>query len=127
MESSIILRQILIICNISLLIVLLVPIFYLLRKFRSITRLLEEMRLQIPEEKGEIHAQVWVNNDQGRLRLWKIFPSKESGILVLGLDKISLYSINFKGDRATLHYERSSIKTEWLGNQTMKDANLSMV
>jgi len=115
---------ILVFCNIGLLIALLVPILYLLRKFRSITRLLEELHLQISEGKGEIRAQVWINNDQERLRLWKIFPSKEVGIMVLGSDKVSLYSINFKGERTTRHFERSSLKTEWLGNQTMKDTNL---
>lgn len=124
MESSANLRQMLIFCNIGLLTALLLPMIYLLRKFRSIARLLEELQLQIPEGKGEIRAQVWVNNDQERQRLWKIFPSKEIGILVLGSDKVSLYSINFNGERTTHHYERSNLKAEWLGNQTMKDANL---
>lgn len=124
MVSSTVLKQILISCNIVLLLFLLLPIFYLLRKFRSISRLLEELNFQIPEEKGEIRAQVWINNDQERLRLWKIFPSKEVGILVFGPDTISLYSINLKGERTTRHYERSSLKSEWYGNQTMKDANL---
>jgi len=124
MESSVVLRQVLIFCNIVPLIALLFSFFFLLRKFRSITRLLEELHLQIPEGNGEIRAQVWINDDQGRLRLWKIFPSKRFGILVLGSDIISLYSINFKGERTTHHFERSNLKTEWLGNQTMKDANL---
>lgn len=124
MESSAILRQMLIFCNIGLLISLLLPVLYLLRKFRSIARLLEELQLQIPEEKGEIRAQVWINNDQERRRLWKIFPSKEVGILVLGNDKISLYSVNLTGEHTTRQFERSSLKAEWLGNQTMKDANL---
>ncbi|MBN1365378.1 MAG: hypothetical protein JW976_11280 [Syntrophaceae bacterium] len=98
--------------------------FFLLRQFRLFARLLETLQLQIPLEKGEVRTQVWISNDQERSRWFKMTPSKDAGILVLTSDMVSLYSVNLKGERFTRQFNRLNLRTEWIGNQFMRDSNL---
>lgn len=98
--------------------------FLIFRRFRLIARLLETLHLQTPSETGEIRKRVWISNDHDRSRLFKLSPSKEIGIMIFRSDKILLLSANLVGKHFTRQYNLANLRTEWIGNQFMRDSNL---
>jgi hypothetical protein len=124
MESLLNLKQLLIFANLGLLVILLIPLVIFARRFRTLSHLLEELHRRIPAESGELRVQVWISSDRERLRYWKMTPSREVGILVLGSELITLHSVNLDGERFTRRFKRSGLRPEWLGNQFMRDSNL---
>jgi hypothetical protein len=98
--------------------------FLIFRRFRLIARLLETLHRQTPSETGEVRKQIWISNDQIRSHLFKLSPSKEVGIIILRSDKILLLSANLEEKHFTRQYNLVNLRTEWIGNQLMRDSNL---
>jgi hypothetical protein len=124
MENNV-LFVILLIALFLLLIAMVAPLVHILWRFRSAQNALDALHLKIPQEAvGEIRTRVWISNVQQRRRFFKITPSNEFGILVLTPERISLHSINKKGEQSIRQFDRGKLRTEWIGNKLMRDSNL---
>lgn len=106
-----------------ILIVIIVALIYWLR-FRSFTKMLEMLHREVPSDIHEIRIQVWISNDQHHRRWAKIIPGTEIGFMVLTSEWITVHSINLQKERIKRRISRSQLRHEWIGSQSVKDANL---